>query len=53
MYGMIPSANSENRPSAPPENMLNRPTIELCVPSNSSFSATGLMPGTGMYVPMR
>ena len=25
MYGMIPSANTEKRDSAPPENMLNRP----------------------------
>ena len=27
MYGTTPSANSEKRPSAPPENMLNRSTI--------------------------
>ena len=44
---MIPSANSEKRPSAPPENMSKSPTMELCVPLNNSANATGLMPGTG------
>jgi hypothetical protein len=48
MYGMIPRANTEKRPSAPPENMSNNPTMEFCVPLNSSANATGLMPGTGM-----
>ena len=48
MYGMIPSANNENRSSAPPENMLNRPTMELCVSRNNCASAAGFIPGTGI-----
>ena len=31
-YGMIPSANSEKRESAPPENRLSRPRIEPPLP---------------------
>ena len=30
MYGMIPSANTVNRDSAPPENMLNRLRMPPC-----------------------
>ena len=48
MYGMMPSANSEKRSSAPPENMLNRPMIEPSWPWNNLASCAGLMPGTGM-----
>ena len=48
IYGMIPSANSENRFSAPPENILNSPTMELCEPSNIWDKTNGLMPGTGI-----
>ncbi|CFN76999.1 Uncharacterised protein [Bordetella pertussis] len=53
MYGMIPRAKMEKRDSAPPENMLNRPRIPPSCWRNRSASASGLMPGTGMWVPRR
>ena len=53
MYGMMPSANTVNRDSAPPENMLNMPSTPPCWLRNRSASASGLMPGTGMCAPTR
>ena len=53
MYGMMPSANTVKRDSAPPENMLNRLRMPPCWPSNSAFSWFGSMPGTGMCAPSR
>src|SRR5574337_1553345 len=53
MYGMMPSANTEKRDSAPPENMLNRLRMPFCWPLNSCSSWVGSMPGTGMYEPTR
>ena len=53
MYGMIPSANTVNRDSAPPENRLNIPRIPPCCPWNSCDSWFGSMPGTGMCAPTR
>jgi len=53
IYGMIPSAKTENRPSAPPENMLNMSTIVPRCRSINCSSASGLIPGTGMNVPKR
>ena len=53
MYGMIPSANTEKRDSAPPENMLNRPRMPPCCELKSCRSWSGSMPGTGMCVPIR
>ena len=38
MYGMIPSANTVNRDSAPPENMLNMPKIPPDCSLNSCAS---------------
>ncbi len=53
MYGMIPSANTEKRDSAPPENMLNSPRMPPCWLLNSWRSWSGSIPGTGMWVPTR
>ena len=53
MYGMIPSARTENRDSAPPENRLNRPNTPPDCCLNSCVSCSGSMPGTGMCVPIR
>ncbi len=53
MYGMIPSANTVKRDSAPPENMLNRLRMPPCWPWNSFCSSFGSMPGTGMCAPSR
>ena len=53
MYGMIPSARIENRDSAPPEKTLNRPRMPPCCERKSSSSTLALIPGTGMWVPIR
>ena len=53
MYGMMPSAKSENRRRAPPENMLNMSRIVPRCWLNSSCRAAGSIPGTGMCAPMR
>ena len=53
MYGMIPSAKSEKRDSAPPENMLNMSRMPPRVCWKSFASSPGSMPGTGMKVPTR
>src|SRR5512134_3069982 len=50
---MMPSARSENRSSAPPENMLNMSRMPPRCERNSSASFSGSIPGTGMNVPMR
>ncbi len=39
MYGMMPSAKIEKRSSAPPENMLTRPSIVLRACSKKAASA--------------
>jgi hypothetical protein len=41
MYGMMPSANTVKRDSAPPENMLNRLRMPPCWPLNSCASWSG------------
>ena len=53
MYGMIPSANTVKRDSAPPEKRLNIPRMPPCWPWNSWVSWFGSMPGTGMCAPTR
>ncbi len=53
MYGMIPSASTEKRDSAPPENILNSPRMPPCWLLNSCRNASGSMPGTGICVPTR
>ena len=48
MYGMMFSAKIAIRSTAPPENMLNRPSTppEACL--KLCFRASGSMPGSGM-----
>src|SRR5437879_1828921 len=50
---MIPSANILKRIKAPPENILNSPTILFCWELKSSCSLIGFKPGTGIYEPTR
>jgi len=54
MYGMIPSANTANWVSAPPENSCRKPST----PPSSAWvrrvaTASRSMPGTGMNAPNR
>ena len=51
MYGITPSANTEKRASAPPENMLNMSIRPL--PLTRLLIASGFTPGTGMNEPRR
>src|SRR5690554_2942526 len=53
MYGITPSARILIRSMAPPENMLNRPRKVPWFWLNNACSCAGLMPGTGMWVPIR
>ena len=53
MYGMMPSAMTLKRSSAPPENMLNRLKMPPDCCWNSCPKRSGSIPGTGMCVPMR
>ena len=48
MYGMMFSANTAMRWTAPPENMLNRSSTPCFWPVNDCSKATGSMPGSGM-----
>ena len=48
MYGMMPSANTLKRDSAPPLNMLNRFRMPPDCCLNSSAIWFGSIPGTGM-----
>ncbi len=51
MYGMIPSANTESRRSAPPEKMSRNPKREPAVARKNSFIDAGSIPGVGMCAP--
>ena len=52
MYGMIPSANTANWVSAPPENSLRKPSTPPCSAwSSSCLTASKSMPGTGTWAP--
>ena len=53
MYGMMPSAKIEKRDSAPPEKTLKSPRMPPDCDWNRSASTDALMPGTGMWVPIR
>ena len=53
IYGIIARAKIASLPTAPPENILNRPSIPCCCRSNISANALILIPGKGMYVPTR
>jgi len=50
---MIPSAHTEKRCSAPPENMLNMSRMVPCCWLNNVASAVGSIPGTGIWVQIR
>ena len=52
-YGMIPSANSENCDSAPPENRLSSPRIEPPFPEKRFSIASAFTPGAGSQEPSR
>ena len=45
MYGMIPSANTESRRSAPPEKMSRKPKSEPADALKNSLIAAGSTPG--------
>src|SRR6516225_1013119 len=53
MYGMIPSANTENRSSPPPENKFIQPNKvpEIC--DSRSANACPSIPGVGTATPIR
>ncbi len=53
MYGITPMAKIDRRDSAPPENMFTTPRIVPDCWLKKSATFCGLMPGTGMKVPMR
>ena len=50
---MTPMAKIDSRESAPPENMLTIPRIVFERSPKKRATSAGLMPGTGMKVPMR
>ena len=53
MYGMIPSANTATRPSAPPENRFRKPTTPLAPLLKKLVRAWMFTPGTGTCDPKR
>ncbi len=50
---MTPMAKIDRRDSAPPENMFTMPKMVLERSPKKRATSAGLMPGTGMKVPMR
>ena len=53
MYGMMPSANTDRRRSAPPEKRSRNPNTPPDIDLKNSDSATGSTPGVGMCDPRR
>ncbi len=53
MYGMMPSANTDNLRSAPPEKMSRNPKIEPADALKNALMACGSTPGVGMCAPSR
>ena len=53
MYGMMPSARTEKRSSAPPENRLTQPKSVPLAASKNEARAWPSMPGVGTATPMR
>ncbi len=53
MYGITPIAKIDNRDSAPPENMFTIPRMVFDWSEKNRATSLGLMPGTGMNVPIR
>ena len=50
---MTPMAKIDRRDSAPPENMLTMPRMVFDWSVKNRATSLGLMPGTGMKVPIR
>ena len=50
---MTPMAKIDRRCSAPPENMFTMPKMVFDWSWKNRATSPGLMPGTGMNVPMR
>ena len=48
IYGMTASAKIAMRPTAPPENMLNRPMMPWLEVLKARAYSAGFSPGTGM-----
>ena len=48
IYGMMFSANTAMRCTAPPENMLNMSSTPCFCPRNAVWNASESMPGSGM-----
>ena len=48
IYGMMFSANTAMRCTAPPENMLNMSSTPCFWPLKAASNAAGSMPGNGM-----
>jgi hypothetical protein len=53
MYGMIPSAKTEKRESAPPEKRLSRPSTVLPPPWKAPVTCSESTPGEGIHEPKR
>src|ERR1700732_1435022 len=53
IYGITPIAKIDNRDRAPPENMFTMPRMVFDWSVKKRATSLGLMPGTGMKVPMR
>ena len=53
MYGMMPSAKTESRRSAPPEKMSRKPKIDPADALKKALIASGSTPGVGMCAPSR
>ncbi len=53
MYGMIPSAKTEKRESAPPEKRLSRPRTVLPAPLKALSICSESTPGAGTHEPKR
>ena len=53
MYGVMPSANTDSRRSAPPENTSRNPRRPLWLARKNSSSADASRPGVGMCEPIR
>ena len=53
MYGMIPSAKTDNLRSAPPEKMSRKPKSDPAEDLKNALIAAGSTPGVGMCDPSR
>ena len=53
MYGVMPSAKTESRRSAPPEKMSRNPRRPPAFDRKNSSNAVAFSPGVGMWDPIR